>query len=50
MLIGMTVLKVVPDVGLELTTDRLQGGCSTTELIRQYQKDTQQTYTLNSNL
>lgn len=26
--------KVVPDVGFELTTDRLQGGCSTTELIR----------------
>ena len=25
---------MVPDVGFELTTDRLQGGCSTTELIR----------------
>lgn len=24
----------MPDVGFELTTDRLQGGCSTTELIR----------------
>ena len=26
---------LVPDVGIELTTYRLQGGCSTTELIRQ---------------
>jgi len=26
---------MVPDVGIELTTYRLQGGCSTTELIRQ---------------
>jgi len=26
--------KLVPDVGIELTTYRLQGGCSTTELIR----------------
>lgn len=26
--------KMVPDVGIELTTYRLQGGCSTTELIR----------------
>ena len=25
---------LVPDVGFELTTYRLQGGCSTTELIR----------------
>jgi len=25
---------MVPDVGIELTTYRLQGGCSTTELIR----------------
>jgi hypothetical protein len=25
---------LVPDVGIELTTYRLQGGCSTTELIR----------------
>jgi len=25
---------VVPDVGFELTTYRLQGGCSTVELIR----------------
>lgn len=29
-----TLMVVVPDVGFELTTDRLQGGCSTTELIR----------------
>ena len=27
--------KVVPFVGIELTTYRLQGGCSTTELKRQ---------------
>ncbi len=27
---------MVPDVGIELTTYRLQGGCSTTELIRQF--------------
>ena len=27
-------LKLVPDVGIELTTYRLQGGCSTTELNR----------------
>ena len=26
--------NLVPDVGIELTTYRLQGGCSTTELIR----------------
>jgi hypothetical protein len=26
--------ELVPDVGIELTTYRLQGGCSTTELIR----------------
>ena len=31
---------MVPDVGIELTTYRLQGGCSTTELIRHI-------YTLN---
>ena len=29
-----TLRIVVPDVGIELTTYRLQGGCSTTELIR----------------
>ena len=28
------LVKLVPDVGIELTTYRLQGGCSTTELIR----------------
>ena len=27
---------MVPDVGIELTTYRLQGGCSTTELNRQF--------------
>ena len=27
---------MVPNVGFELTTYRLQGGCSTTELIRHY--------------
>ena len=32
-MLGMTV-SMVPDVGFELTTYRLQGGCSTTELIR----------------
>ena len=30
----LLLLFVVPDVGIELTTYRLQGGCSTTELIR----------------
>ncbi len=29
-------IKMVPNVGFELTTYRLQGGCSTTELIRHY--------------
>ena len=33
--IGDLYERLVPDVGFELTTDRLQGGCSTTELIRQ---------------
>ena len=28
-----------PDVRIELTTYRLQGGCSTTELIRQFFDD-----------
>ena len=30
----LSAIKLVPDVGFELTTYRLQGGCSTTELIR----------------
>ena len=29
---------MVPDVWIEQTTYRLQGGCSTTELIRRFQK------------
>jgi hypothetical protein len=33
---GARSYKMVPVVGFELTTYRLQGGCSTTELNRQH--------------
>jgi hypothetical protein len=32
--IGSVIIKMVPNIGFELITYRLQGGCSTVELIR----------------
>ena len=41
---------MVPNVGIELTTYRLQGGCSTTELIRHKEVHIGHSFVINPNI